>query len=110
MACSRTPRRGPSSLVISIEQRHWRLLLLPVRLAPAAVPALPGAAATLLFLRSARGLALYRRQLRRVEQGDDRGLCRNYRVYALEQRAWRVSRRRRMEVVAGADRLLGADQ
>src|SRR5450756_2810039 len=24
MACSRTPCRGPSSLVISIEQRYWR--------------------------------------------------------------------------------------
>ena len=37
-------------------------------------------------------------------------LCRDRRLHALGLRARRLSRRRRMEVVAGADRLLRADR
>ena len=89
---------------------HWRLFLLSIRVGSTAVPTLPGTTHPILLQRSARGRAVARRQLRRIKQGHDSRLSCDRGFYALEQWAGRVPRRRRMEVLAGTDRLLRADR
>ncbi len=58
----------------------------------------------------ARGPAVARREPWCCAQGSGARLRGDRRHHAVERRAFALSRRRRMEVVAGPDRLLGPDQ
>ena len=97
---------------------HWRdwaaydlwIFFLRVRTRLSTVSALPRSTQRLLRQRTARGAALPRCQLWRFAQGDDCWLCRYHRRHALEYRTVRLSRRCRVEILAGPERLLGTDQ
>src|SRR6187401_2517249 len=79
------------------------IFFLRVRTRLSTVSALPGSAQRLLRQRTARGAALSRCQPWRFAQGNDCRLCRYHRRHALEYRTVRLSRRCRMEILAGPE-------